>query len=442
MLSQKKQCQHKVLQLEPSPFAPLAGYAQPSHAALTSQAKAPKGTITQTFPAPLVLPHDELNYDPDDPPQTTREWAQAETRNKMTKERHTLYVARVPEISTEANFMHEWSRPQISPPQEGGQTPTAIPPSPPTSHFIDYLSAFYTHMPIKQTATPFTWTTWTSSTQPNRKCAIPKYIALSHGSSKTRVRVRRAPDGVFAAQLNLDDILDALIASLPADAYAVVLLVDHDMYESADDAFCCGRAYGGSRVAVVQTPRYDPTLDAQEGLDTTHMWPLSHCKDFVDALCAVEDVVPRRAGAVQTRRSKDGAVRCAVDAAAGFVGEGGSEEGRSALWFSRLARTVAHELGHCLGIAHCSYYACSMQGTAGMAEDVRQPPYLCPVCEEKVGHAIVRELQGGRDEEVREWVAERCEALKKFCAGLEPQGMDAMMWRGLDGWLGERMKQL
>jgi archaemetzincin len=310
----------------------------------------------------------------------------------MTKERHTLYVARVPEISPEANFMHEWRRPHMSPSEEGGQTPTAIPPSPPTSLFTDYLSAFYTPMPVKHLTPPFTWTTWTSAPKRPRKSAIPKHIALSHGAAKTRIRVRRAPDALFAAQLNLNDILDALLASLPADAYAAVLLVDHDVYESDDDAFCAGRAYGGSRVAVVQTPRYHPALDAHEGLDRTHAWPLSHCKEFVDALCAVEDVVPRRAGAVQMRRSKDGAVRCAVDAAAGFAGEGESE---SAVWFSRLARTVAHELGHCLGIAHCSYYACSMQGTAGMAEDVRQPPYLCPVCEEKVGHAIVRELQGG-----------------------------------------------
>jgi hypothetical protein len=43
---------------------------------------------------------------------------------------------------------------------------------------------------------------------------------------------------------------------------------------------------------------------------------------------------------------------------------------------------------------------------------------------------------------MREWVAERCAALRGFCAGLEMKGMDAMMWRGFDGWLGERMKQL
>ena len=243
-------------------------------------------------------------------------------------------------------------------------------------------------------------------------------------------------------QLNLDDILDALIGTLPGDAYAIVLLVDHDIYESEDDDFCCGRAYGGSRVSVVQTARYNPALDVHEGLNRSHMWPLSHCKDFVDALCAVEDVEPRRPSAAQVKRSAVGPMRRAVDAAAAFASGEPHAQSARALWFSRLARTVSHELGHCLGVAHCPSFACNMQGTANMKEDIRQPPYLCPMCEAKVGHAVVKELRGGKDDAQKIWVAERCEVLRKFCAGLEPLGMDSLMWRGLDGWLEERAKTM
>lgn len=84
---------------------------------------------------------------------------------------------------------------------------------------------------------------------------LPKYVGLAHQNECTRVRVRRAPDGAFVAQLNLDNIFDAAIAILPANAYALVLLINHDIHENEEDAFCCGRAYGGSRVAVVQTAR-------------------------------------------------------------------------------------------------------------------------------------------------------------------------------------------
>ncbi len=54
------------------------------------------------------------------------------------------------------------------------------------------------------------------------------------------------------------------------------------------------------------------------------------------------------------------------------------------LFIIRLALTSAHELGHCFGLEHCTYYACCMQGSASLAEDARQPPYMCPVCEAKI----------------------------------------------------------
>ena len=277
--------------------------------------------------------------------------------------------------------------------------------------------------------------------QPSRRANMPKYVGLAYDDQCTRVRVRSAPDGMFAAQLSLDDVLDAAIAMLPEDAYAMCLLIDHDMYESAKDDFCCGLAYGGSRVCVVQTARYNPLLDAREAIDRTHMWPLSHCKAFVDQLCAFEDVESQPPTKLQLSYSKTGPMRAAVTAALQHTDTNDLNAFQS-LWFSRLARTVSHELGHCFGIEHCVYYACNMQGTAGMKEDVRQPPYLCGVCEAKVGHAIAGELLGGGDEERDAWARQRCEALRAFCGTLEERGLSNAMWRGLEAWLGERMEDM
>jgi archaemetzincin len=219
-----------------------------------------------------------------------------------------------------------------------------------------------------------------------------------------------------------------------------LLLVEHDIYESEDDDFCCGRAYGGSRVAVVQSARYNPLLDASEKIDRTHMWPLSHCKSFVDRLCKVEDVDPQLPTKQQVAASKKGPIKAAIKAASGLQTSLNPAQETSALWFSRLARTVSHELGHCFGIAHCVYYACNMQGTAGMKEDVRQPPYLCPICEAKVGSAIQGDLHGGKVEERQAWAAERCEALEAFCTQLKESDMETGMWCGLAAWLAERKK--
>ena len=63
---------------------------------------------------------------------------------------------------------------------------------------------------------------------------------------------------MFKAQLNLNDILDAAISALPEDAYALLLLVQKDLFEEEKDDFCCGRAYGGSRVAVASSARQNP----------------------------------------------------------------------------------------------------------------------------------------------------------------------------------------
>ncbi|KAF2824903.1 hypothetical protein CC86DRAFT_326217 [Ophiobolus disseminans] len=357
-----------------------------------------------------------------------------------THGRDTLYIGQVPETGKEVAFMSHWTTPLT---ELVAEDPDHLRVSRLDADlFVDYMKAFYHGMNVDVLPAPLAWTTWDKTSQPRRKANLPKHIGLAHGTQCTQIRVRIPPDGAFAAQLNLNDIIDAAMEMLPSNAYALLLLVDHDMYESDDDDFCCGRAYGGSRVAVVQTARYNPALDVHEGIDHSHMWPLSHCKVFVDRLCAVEEVVPKPPTKQQIAASRNGPMRAALDAAVAGNGSLNAEQGASALWFSRLARTVSHELGHCFGMAHCVYYACNMQGTAGMKEDVRQPPYLCPVCEAKVGHAIIGELKGGGKGEKQVWMRERCVALQSFCARLRGLGMEAAMWRGLEAWLATRLERV
>lgn len=186
-----------------------------------------------------------------------------------------------------------------------------------TSLFIDYLKTLYYGMNIKSFPEPLSWTSWEkpSRRRPSRRANLSKCIGLTHANQSTRIRVRRPPDRSFLAQLNLKDITDALIEMLPDDAYAMILVIDQGMYEGDDDDFCCDRAFGGRRVAVVQTARYIPCLDASEAVDRAHMWPMSHCKDFVDASCAVEDVEAIPTTRQQIAFSKRGPMRAAIDAA-------------------------------------------------------------------------------------------------------------------------------
>jgi archaemetzincin len=440
-------CKHHILQLAPSPFAECAGYTQPAledrRVATGSSGEAQKATSkiddsTPTFPAPLVLPFDDLNYDPDYEAQDFTEWRQYNSRNRITASRQTIYIARVPEIPKQVGYMHEWTMPILDSDDHDLSMKAR---SPPVEDFIDYVSAFYHGIHVKELPLQLKWTSWYASRKPHLQRSIPKYVALQHGEQTTRIRTRVPPDGVFQAQLNLNDILDGAMRIVPDDAHAICLLVDHDMWEEEDD-FCCGRAYGGSRVSVVQTARYYPALDAQEGIDREHMWPLSHCKDFVDKICLTEDLAPRKPTQRQIRESRSGPMRKAVDAASTWACAAGHRENEDALWFSRLVRTVTHEIAHCFALDHCVYYACNSQGTAGMKEDVRQPPYLCPVCEAKISHAIAVEALNGGEKERQMWVKNRCVHLQRFCENLQKEGKGTAMWSGLQAWLGERLSQM
>ncbi|KAK0641386.1 hypothetical protein B0T16DRAFT_335713 [Cercophora newfieldiana] len=451
MAPSKNPCAHKDgFQVDVSDHAAEAGFTRPNLAARKAAAT-PSGRIGQfrgitpipeeettlayTFPGPLVLPDDALAIDPKDPPQSLRSWTHEKMRNPFTNARKIIYVAAPPSIPDDLAFMRKWATPAT-----GSAKDCALQP-PKTQDIISYLSAFYDPITVKAYPGTVAFTSWDSpGSKPASKKTPPKMIGLQVGEDGiTGVRVRPAPDGAFAGQLNLSDILDAAIEALPSDAYSLMLVTDQDLYEDDEDDFCCGRAYGSSRIAVVSSARYHPALD--EGvIDRDHMWPASHCVKYVREMAGEEmwaDGAPwkriplgvRRKEAKKFEETPLGAALGAVIAA---PAPGGDLYG---LWFSRVARTASHELGHCLCLAHCSYYACVMQSTAGIAEDTRQPPYLCLVCLTKASRALMDVTPGVGETELQ---VRRYRALQEFCEGWMGVGMFA----GYHAWLGKRIEAL
>lgn len=178
------------------------------------------------------------------------------------------------------------------------------------------------------------------------------------------IRTRPSRDKIFSGQLNLNDLLDVAISILPRDAYALLMLTDHDLNEDEEDDFCCGRAYGGSRVAVVSTARYNPTLDERQHVETEHAWPASHCQTHIDTCCEL----PAKNTKARTGLSQvSSAMHSAVATFSSFASPK-SELELSTLWLSRLCKTASHELGHCFGLDHCVYYACIMVSIDGHVE--------------------------------------------------------------------------
>ena len=447
-------CSHKDLQLEPSAYAKEAGFewlpaASRVAAETKSGRKAPRDRSNNastdqlpdaqlaTFPGPLVLPWHALGYDPEPDLQSFKSWYLEKVRNKPTKSRKNLYVLAVPEITKEVDFMHGWARP-LNVADNRMTCATAGLETEMSKGIVDYVAAFYHGFPTKMFPNRLRFVPWvkgSGKTNRSKKTTQQQYVGLATADDNTtRIRARVSPDSVFSHQLNLGDILDAAIAMLPDDAYAIVLLMDHDLYEDEEDDFCCGRAYGSSRVSVVSTARYRPELDQHTEIDTNHMWPTSHCKSYAAKLCAEQDIHNATRKVPFKKTSPMGA----AVAAASQVKHTSEPGYLQSEWFSRVARTVTHELGHCFCLAHCAYYACLMQSTSGMAEDVRTPPYLCPVCLSKLSYAAAVELQGGGEDSRLTYLKERYDALELFLLPWKNVGLFA----GFQAWASARRRDI
>ena len=430
-------CQHRDLCSEPSPHAEEAGYRRPTAQQRATAAGKAKNSATAVsdsmFPAPLLLPGDDLSLDPRYPPQSLRSWVREKDCNEVIDTKNVVYVAGQPFASAEVDFVCDWEHPMTD--QLDASMSAAAPPS--HMDIADYLRAFYHGMKLKTLpAETFHFTSWEDERPKSKKrakSANPRMIGLATSTEMVGIRTRPCPNTTFQHQLNLNDLLDAAISALPDDAYALLMILNHDLYEDEDDDFCCGRAYGGSRVAVVSTARYNPFLDDAHNVEREHTWPASHCEAYVRGCCEAESGSTRSAGNKACKPdnvkehddnpSSPSPLRAAVstshDLLSSFAEQQNEPTRLSNLWLSRVCQTASHELGHCFGMDHCVYYACVMQGTASLAEDVRQPPYLCPVDLAKVVRGT------GANEE------ERYKAILEFCKGRR----DTPMFAGLGAWI-------
>ncbi|KAH0334422.1 hypothetical protein KCU81_g9463, partial [Aureobasidium melanogenum] len=229
---------------------------------------------------------------------------------------------------------------------------------------LEYLAASYTEfevIPLPEECLIFE--RW--SEDKDRKPS-GSFVALNTPEESIRIRERAMPNNGRGFQLNLNDMLDAAIAVLPSDAMALLLLMDFDMYEDDDDEFGCGRAYGYSHVCIVSSFRYNPAFDKDIDLDREHVWPASHCAAYVQA--QVDEFI-KPSGKVPSPKSimppqPSRALAKAIQA------HRTANPSRETLWLERVCRTASHELGHCLGMDHCVYYAYIMQGSNSIPEDL------------------------------------------------------------------------
>ena len=388
--SQASVCEHSSLTFTTSCHADVVGYQR-----LTDQQRARAAGRREiaeiesesSFPAPLVLPGDELSLDPCYRQQSFASWVRLNERNEVNNRRNILYLAGPPSIARDLKFVRQWSEPKGN----GGPKDDLL-ARPSIQDVAKYLTAFYHGVQVKILPPDFLHFSRWDERKKRKLKSESQFVGLSSTAEVIRIRARLSPDSIFQGQLNLDDLFDATISVLPDDGFALLMLVEHDLFEDDDDDFCCGRAYGGSRVALVSMARYNPRLDHEQGVERHHAWPASHCEAYVQAQSQNDrsDRAQKPAkkskshlDAAKQSKSFDGKNLSPTNStplqAALAAHKVATASDLSAVWFSRVCQTASHELGHCFGMDHCVSYACVMQSTSCLSEDVRQPPYLCPI---------------------------------------------------------------
>lgn len=441
-------CCHTTITSQPSAHAAEVGFKWPTNQQRVSAGIIPRRSKTtqpnqspkshnlasdhESFPGPLILPEDDLALDPQYPPQSLRSWLHSKDRNRLTDHQNVIYVAAPPGIASEVDDVSTWTQPrELGMDNHSMENTVSIPD---IQDIVKYVAAFYYGMSVKLLPSVLEFVAWddqdSKPSKAKKTLTKPRFLGLNTSTESIRIRTRASKDNVFPRQLNLDDLLDVAISVLPKDAYALLLLVHQDLNESAEDIFVCGRAYGGSRVAVVSTARYHPSLDRKHGVEREHSWPASHCELYLRKCCAssAQEVEPSRKKARSRKeptstpcQSTSKPLHTAISTQRTLPSS--SPTTLSGLWLGRVCRTAAHELGHCLGLDHCIYYACAMQGSASIAEDARQPPYLCPV-----DLAKVLQVTGTSTEQ-------RYTALLEFCVEHE----EAQLFVAFAAWLRARL---
>ena len=159
----------------------------------------------------------------------------------------------------------------------------------------------------------------------------PKKVRTSQRQKRHELNSRYS-ESTGQRQVCVDGNLMQLRKFIPRDALCMIGLTMMDLYGDDSDLFVAGMAAGNERVAIFSLFRYNPCLEF-----SSENW-------FEFQL--------------DTNMQK-------------------KERQRTIL--QRGCKLLVHEICHLLGIDHCVFYECCMNGSGHLQEDFRQPMHLCPV---------------------------------------------------------------
>ena len=182
-------------------------------------------------------------------------------------------------------------------------------------------------------------------------------------------------------QLKADTLLGKVKQVMPSDAICLMALTMMDVYLDEPDLFVAGLAAGNTRAGVFSLRRYDPSLEF-----STEFW-----YDIAKVKSKGSPAESREAAQVMLQRS---------------------------------IKLLVHEIAHLLGIDHCIWYSCCMNGSGHLSEDFQQSMHLCPVDLRKLQHLCGFDIPSRYSrlkeffakhklEEERLWIEKRLQSIGK-----------------------------
>jgi archaemetzincin len=164
-------------------------------------------------------------------------------------------------------------------------------------------------------------------------------LTAYYADKKKRLRTRfnAASDRLQVLAQSLHNLLFDI---KPIDACCLMGFTEYDLYSEESDLFVAGLSDGEKRVGVFSCFRYDPRIEFCE-----EKW--------------------HKISKIKTEKSDD-----------------------DKLMLMRSCKLLVHEVAHLLGIEHCIYMDCCMNGSGHLQEDFRQTMFICPVDLKKLTLAL------------------------------------------------------
>lgn len=172
----------------------------------------------------------------------------------------------------------------------------------------------------------------------------------------------------------------------------------------------CAAFFWPLRVAVLRVPSDAPVpraLDGEIDADEVLAWMAAGLRANSALTVAITEA-PLRSGGNPTIGASDWVARVGVFSIAKYIPRSdmdrdGMVESRDdspltsaehedddelKIVFERIAKLITHEAVHMLGVLHCCYYRCLMNGSSSLDEVDSKPPYLCGMCLKKLHLAL------------------------------------------------------